>query len=487
MDSFIKALIHIHNLVDPERQWKRAIESLRDMSNMDISLAWIHLSKHAMETGSENTRDDYKVLYERVLREGDCAESHESDECCHAKNHFSSALNKIALELERLRFSVALKPWRDQHTPSASTDDSDAPIDRDETTGMPTSRAASRAEEYVTHESTQHKTDQMLPELQTKIDILTQKVIEIKTVLTPIENGGGANTMSHPIESRLETIESLLKTINTGERWNAVEGKLTAITDVLRSRLREDLHKAVDGTEPSETNSMLAEKIQIVIDQHKALLAQIKESNQNVTDTVTASVKQDMQSVEDLHAASLTSIDQNITELKEYMQTYQEASFAELDNRLNSVYEKIYTLSTSTETQISEGAKAAISENQTKEIDTSTDSIINKYAASILRSFKPQLAAISEEINDMQKDFISSYETESDTDKVDSDTPQRSAGIKKKIPTPGSQRVQALREKSPYHARTDHTQRNIRTQSEAELKRREKGYKPTGSHIDPAK
>lgn len=125
MDSFIKALIHVHNLVDPERQWKRAIESLRDMSNMDISLAWIHLSKYAMETGRENTRDDLKVLFERVLREVEFAESPENDECCHTKNHFSSALNKIALELERLRYSVALKPWRDQHTPSASTDDSD--------------------------------------------------------------------------------------------------------------------------------------------------------------------------------------------------------------------------------------------------------------------------------------------------------------------------------------------------------------------------
>lgn len=221
MESFVRALIHVHNLVDPERQWKRAIESLQNMSNMDISLAWIHLSKHASQTGGENARGDLKVLFKRALREGEPPELLETDTSCHAKNNLSPALRKVELALRNLQFSVAsLHSWGGRHTPSASTDESDAVIGNDEEKSTRDHEAAGAANEHNVRGPAQQVTDPMLPELQKKIEMLTQRVIEIQTVLT------SGNTRSQEMLDEYKRFTS----------QTSAEAKKTALRQIEESR-----------------------------------------------------------------------------------------------------------------------------------------------------------------------------------------------------------------------------------------------------------
>jgi hypothetical protein len=74
MNEFVKALIHVQNLVDVDNQWKRAVESLHGMSNLDKALAWVHLSNTATAKGNVSLETSYKVLYERAMHDSIPAE-----------------------------------------------------------------------------------------------------------------------------------------------------------------------------------------------------------------------------------------------------------------------------------------------------------------------------------------------------------------------------------------------------------------------------
>lgn len=107
MNDFVNALTHVHCHVDTDNQWKRAVESLGHMSNMDIALAWLDLSKYAVSIGNQTTVAEFKVLYRRVLRENEQVGTTQT--CC-VKHNTSDASAEIAKLTKSIRalYSIIL-------------------------------------------------------------------------------------------------------------------------------------------------------------------------------------------------------------------------------------------------------------------------------------------------------------------------------------------------------------------------------------------
>ena len=65
-DEACRALQHVHNKVDTEAQWSRAVGCLQTMTDLQIALAWQTLS-----TGTDPVAlSQYKMLFKRALRAG---------------------------------------------------------------------------------------------------------------------------------------------------------------------------------------------------------------------------------------------------------------------------------------------------------------------------------------------------------------------------------------------------------------------------------
>jgi len=73
MSEIVNALTCVHDKIEVQSQWKRAVEALRCMSHMQIAVAWVDLSTYAMKIGDERVHSQYKTLFQRALKE---AEAH---------------------------------------------------------------------------------------------------------------------------------------------------------------------------------------------------------------------------------------------------------------------------------------------------------------------------------------------------------------------------------------------------------------------------
>ena len=65
-----RALMFVHQGMDVEEQWEKAVNALCDMSNLHIALVWRRLSSYA---GSRDfrTHSELKCLYKRAVREAE--------------------------------------------------------------------------------------------------------------------------------------------------------------------------------------------------------------------------------------------------------------------------------------------------------------------------------------------------------------------------------------------------------------------------------
>ena len=63
-DEACRALQHVHNKVDTEQQWSRAVGCLQAMTDLQIALAW-----QALSSGADPVAlSQYKMLFKRALR-----------------------------------------------------------------------------------------------------------------------------------------------------------------------------------------------------------------------------------------------------------------------------------------------------------------------------------------------------------------------------------------------------------------------------------
>jgi hypothetical protein len=131
MDDFVKSLTHVHSETDVDNQWKRAIKSLASMSNMDVAIAWLHLSKYALKLGGGNSVSEFKAIYKRALREYEKKEALDiqNDNLCMRQKAAASSVDieKLSREIQNLRAAVAAfvvkHPTHTSENHSASTDE----------------------------------------------------------------------------------------------------------------------------------------------------------------------------------------------------------------------------------------------------------------------------------------------------------------------------------------------------------------------------
>ena len=65
-----RALMFVHMGMEVEDQWGKAVEALRNMSNLEIALTWRRLSSRA-PVGDFRVHSEYKCLFKRALREAE--------------------------------------------------------------------------------------------------------------------------------------------------------------------------------------------------------------------------------------------------------------------------------------------------------------------------------------------------------------------------------------------------------------------------------
>ncbi len=106
MDDFVTSLTHVHSEIDVKNQWKRAINSLALMSNMDIAIAWLHLSKYALQVGNGYTVSELKVIYRRALKEYEQKEAGEAqNDTCYTRHkniNLSADIEKLSSDIKDL-------------------------------------------------------------------------------------------------------------------------------------------------------------------------------------------------------------------------------------------------------------------------------------------------------------------------------------------------------------------------------------------------
>jgi hypothetical protein len=155
MEDFVKSLTHVHSETDVSNQWKRAIKSLALMSDMDIAIAWLHLSKYALHIGDSKTVLEMKTIYKRALREYEHTESDETQYATnitqHNKTVLSTDLNELSKDIKDLRamfiaFDVkrAIRAAEDRGSESTDETLSNASIRNSEPASAPQSNTPSR-------------------------------------------------------------------------------------------------------------------------------------------------------------------------------------------------------------------------------------------------------------------------------------------------------------------------------------------------------
>ena len=65
-----RALMFVHMGMDVEEQWEKAVHALREMSNLEIALAWRRLSSRA-PVCDVRVHSEYKCLFKRAVREAE--------------------------------------------------------------------------------------------------------------------------------------------------------------------------------------------------------------------------------------------------------------------------------------------------------------------------------------------------------------------------------------------------------------------------------
>ena len=73
MDAIVKALIHVHNEIDPAKEWGKAVKGLALLGNREVAQVWILLANKALTEGDPCkviiTHSKYKILFKRALLE----------------------------------------------------------------------------------------------------------------------------------------------------------------------------------------------------------------------------------------------------------------------------------------------------------------------------------------------------------------------------------------------------------------------------------
>ena len=65
-----RALMFVHMGMEVEDQWEKAVDALRNMSNLEIALTWRRLSSRA-PVDDFRVHSEYKCLFKRAVREAE--------------------------------------------------------------------------------------------------------------------------------------------------------------------------------------------------------------------------------------------------------------------------------------------------------------------------------------------------------------------------------------------------------------------------------
>ena len=82
--SAVRALMFVHQGMDVENQWEKAVAALESMSNLEIALVWRQLSE-SVPVDDFKMHSEYKCIFNRAVREAErriasmeiCSVSHE--------------------------------------------------------------------------------------------------------------------------------------------------------------------------------------------------------------------------------------------------------------------------------------------------------------------------------------------------------------------------------------------------------------------------
>jgi hypothetical protein len=68
--SAVRALMFVHQGMDVENQWEKAVAALESMSNLEIALVWRRLSE-SVPVDDFKMHSEYKCLFKRAVREAE--------------------------------------------------------------------------------------------------------------------------------------------------------------------------------------------------------------------------------------------------------------------------------------------------------------------------------------------------------------------------------------------------------------------------------
>lgn len=247
MDDFVRALTHVHDGIDVGNQWKRATSCLKLMSNLEIALAWLQLSKHARKSDDDHTVLEFKVLYKRALREQD--DKNPDNPCCnsHGSSHESK---KIIREIRELRFILNSSGRRMRGGPG------DDQSEHSEESMLPEELESSHTPSLIIHDPSP------VPHVNTDASNLTEQP-SAKTWKEMLEKCCKENqTVCEGIGKNVEGVKQMVEEIRTAQL--ALTARVTLDSEGMTELLdRECIAKLIPLADKLETTD---QKVQQLLD-----------------------------------------------------------------------------------------------------------------------------------------------------------------------------------------------------------------------------
>lgn len=515
--NVLSALNNIYARREPERQWVRAVEIVKDMSEADIALSW---NAFSAQIDCQNmaeaiiTHSQYKSIFDGVVRDALLSNQPETESertPTAPGSEIKSILNKYnsLVESQIQRAARLFVVHGGGHSDNIITENKyyDGAATLSNTKTASASEAIqppmdnknvisdSKQTEIEKYEDIHRKIEEIRGTVTMQMSQSSQQFIDIKTEIEKLYQTATINTVTKSIEAILdEKVESLVGQIRDSNTHlkdmkitiaelkfkqaansldqdsviTSIDSKVQIITEELNK-----FQRSLNTLDPKITCMELA--ITTATTTSVTSAANMNTSLIEFTEQIKAEVKHGMDSISAQQTTSMGTIDEKINELNEILQNYQEINVAELYNKLSSIDESLKTVSISTEKQISDDVEKAITATKNDGSGTQTESIITRLANSIKHNITSQLESISEDINET----VLQYETDSDNDRDISGKSQPraeavSTGSKTKQE---SQKVRQFRRNSPFSKRVRPMPAKKSAREQAQYDR-EQGFKP---------